>query len=374
MGMNRLKFLARMWQGRISRRDVMRSAAAFGIGMTLMPTRSRAEEQLTVMEWSGYDQPDFFKSYVDKHGSPPAFSIFANEDEALQKVRSGFNADAVHPCTYSVGYFVEAGLTKPIDTARLSHWKDVFEPLKVGNGVVVGGNVVMIPADWGNSGIAYRTDLVEPDFAANESWGIFTDDRYEGKLSMSDTEAAAEIVGLLLGYDKKKIFEMSDAELEATRPLLEKIVRNSRFLWKDNTEINQALASGEIVAAYAWNETVKSLKEQGVPIKYAEPKEGIFTWLCGMTLLNTGKADEGAAYDFLDAWLSPETGKYMIEAYGYGHSNRKSFEIADPAQVAALGISDPVKHLDNGILFQPVESARNAKYIKLWEEVKALKQ
>jgi hypothetical protein len=89
MGMNRLKFIDRMSQGRISRRDVMRSAAAFGIGMTLLPTRSRAEEQLTVMEWSGYDQPEFFKSYVDKHGSPPAFSIFANEDEALQKVRSG---------------------------------------------------------------------------------------------------------------------------------------------------------------------------------------------------------------------------------------------------------------------------------------------
>ncbi len=32
--MNRVKFIDRMSQGRISRRDVMRSAAAFGIGMT----------------------------------------------------------------------------------------------------------------------------------------------------------------------------------------------------------------------------------------------------------------------------------------------------------------------------------------------------
>lgn len=372
--MNRVKFIDRMSQGRVSRRDVMRSAAAFGVGMTFMSSRSRADEPLTVMEWSGYDQPDFFKSYVDKYGSPPAFSIFANEDEALQKVRSGFNADAVHPCTYSVGYFVEAGLTKPIDTSRLSHWNDVFDPLKTANGVVVKGDVVMVPADWGNSGIAYRTDLVEPDYATNESWNIFTDDRYQGKVSMSDTEVAAEIAGLLLGYDRKKIFEMSDAELEATRPLLEKIVRNSRFLWKDNTEIAQGLASGEIVAAYAWNETVKTLKEQGIPVKYADAKEGVFTWLCGMTLLNTGKASEAAAYDFLDAWLSPETGKFMIESYGYGHSNRKAFDIADPKKIADLGISDPIKHLNNGILLAPVESSRNAKYIKLWEEVKALKQ
>jgi len=372
--MNRVKFIDRMSQGRISRRDVMRSAAAFGVGMTLMPTRSRAEEQLTVMEWSGYDQPDFFKSYVEKHGAPPAFSIFANEDEALQKVRGGFNADAVHPCTYSVGFFVEAGLTKPIDTARLSHWNDVFEPLKTVGGVVVKDNVVMVPADWGNSGIAYRTDLVEADYAANESWSIFTDDRYAGRVAMTDNEVVLEIVGLLLGYDPKRLFEMSDEELAATRTMAEKIVKNARFLWKDTTEVNQALASGEIVAAYAWNETVKSLSAQGLPVKYAQPKEGIFTWLCGLTLLNTGKADESAAYDFLDAWLSPETGKFMIESYGYGHSNRKSFEVADPKAVAALGITDPIAHINNGIFFLPVESARNAKYVKLWEELKVIKQ
>ena len=72
-------------------------------------------------------------------------------------------------------------------------------------------------------------------------------------------------------------------------------MKNARFLWKDPTEINQALASGEIVAAYAWNETPKTLKEQGIPAAYAIPKEGIFTWLCGLTLHSTGKASKEAA-------------------------------------------------------------------------------
>ncbi len=81
-------------------------------------------------------------------------------------------------------------------------------------------------------------------------------------VAMTDTTWWREIAGLLLGYDKQKIFEMTDAELEATRPLVEKVVKNARFLWKDPTEINQALASGEIVAAYAWNETPKTLKSR----------------------------------------------------------------------------------------------------------------
>lgn len=371
--MNRVKFIDRMSQGRVSRRDAMRAAAAFGVGMMVMPKRSLAAENITVMEWSGYELPEYYPAYAAKHPDLPNFSFFANEDEALQKVRGGFNADIMHPCTYSVTPFVEAGIAKPIDTARLSNWNDVFEPLKT-TGTVIDGNVVMVPADWGISSIAYRTDLVEPDFLENESWSIFTDERYEGRLSMSDTDATLQIAGLLLGYDRNKIHEMTDEEMEATRPLVEKMVKYSRFLWTDNTEAMQALGSGEVVAMYAWNEVAKTLGEQGIPVKFANPKEGRFTWLCGLTLLNTGKGDEALAYDFLDAWLSPETGKYMIEQVGYGHSNRKAFEQADPAAVAALGITDPVAYLQDGILFQPIESVRQQKMIKMWEELKALKQ
>jgi spermidine/putrescine transport system substrate-binding protein len=370
--MNRLKFIDRMASGRVTRRDMMRSAAAFGVGLTLLPTQARAADPLTILEWSGYDAPDYYPAYIQKHGAPPAFSIFANEEEALQKVRAGFNADAIHPCTYSVGRFVDAGLVSPIDTAKLSNWKDIFPTLQTGQGVVADGKLIMAPADWGNSSIAYRPDLVEADYAANESWTIFTDDKYAGRVSMNDSEVAVEVAGLILGLGPKKIFEMTDDELAQVKPIVEKIVKNSRFLWKDPTEITQALASGEVVAAYAWNDAIKNLKGQGIPAAYARPKEGIFTWLCGMTLLNTGKGDVAAAHDFVDAWLSPETGKFLIEGSGYGHSNVKSFALADPEAVKNMGIVDPIKHLDNGILFQPLSSETTTKYLKMLEDTKAL--
>ena len=63
-----------------------------------------------------------------------------------------------------------------------------------------------------------------------------------------------------------------------------------------------------------------------------------------------------------------EFGAVRVRAFG-----NYSFQIADPKQIAALGIADPVKHLEEGIFLEAVESKRQAKYIKLWEEVKALK-
>ncbi|MEX2648822.1 MAG: hypothetical protein WD673_07395 [Alphaproteobacteria bacterium] len=109
-----------------------------------------------------------------------------------------------------------------------------------------------------------------------------------------------------------------------------------------------------------------------MPVKYAVPKEGIFTWLCGLSALNTGEGDPALVHDFIDAWLAPEAGKFLIESYGYGHSNKKAFEIAAPEAIAALGFpADPSQMLADCILFQPLPGELNDKYINLFNDVKA---
>ena len=372
--MKRIKYIDKLSRGRISRREMLAGAAAFGVGVTVLPRFPRAAETLTVMEWASYETPDHYQSYMAKYGQEPSFSLFSTEEEALAKVRAGYSADVMHPCNYSVDMFVDAGLAVPIDTARLSNWKDVFPALQTAEGTMRGGHVVMAPADWGNSSIAYRPDLVGDDFKKNESWSIFFDDKYAGRVSMADLDLTFTIAAMVNGKTYEESYNMRGEQLAAMKAMAEKAVKTSRFLWSDATTLNQALASGEIVAGYAWNDTIKFLSGEGVDIAYAKPKEGYFTWFCGLTLLSTGKADLNMAYDFIDAWLSPETGKLMIEDSGYGHANMKSFEVADQAMVKAMGITDPVEHMKSAILFKPVSTDSLAEQAQAWAEVKALKQ
>ena len=86
------------------------------------------------------------------------------------------------------------------------------------------------------------------------------------------------------------------------------------------------------------------------------PKEGILNWLCGLSITNIGTGDDDLVHEYLDAWISPEAGKFLLDDYGYGHSNRLTFEIADPKKVADLGFpSDPIEMLNDGIMFQPYD-------------------
>jgi spermidine/putrescine-binding protein len=101
------------------------------------------------------------------------------------------------------------------------------------------------------------------------------------------------------------------------------------------------------------------------------PKEGILTWVCGVMMLRDGPGDEQAAYDMIDAMLAPESGQWLIENYGYGHSNAKSFDRVAPERLAELGISSPKTLFEQGIFFEAIPPATRQKYITMFEEVKA---
>ena len=374
MAKNRI--VEKITSGTMTRRDMNKALASVGLGLATMPVWMHAAQAGTgtkplVFEWSGYEIPDLFPEYIEKHGEPPDFAFFADEDEALQKIRGGFEADLTHPCTDTMRKWVDSGIISPIDSSRLSHWGDVFPVLQTFEGVVLDGEVVMIPLDWGNSSVLFRTDLAE-EYVGEESWNILFDERYKGRLSMYDSDSAVVVAGLALGYGTD-VWKMTDAQIAECRKMLEKQVKLVRFYWNDQTEAENALATGEIVAMYAWNDAYIRLKNEGIPVKYMKPKEGILTWLCGLVKLNTGQGDEDLMYDFLDAWLSPESGKWMIEEYGYGHSNQKAFDLVDPQTLVDLGFdTDPAAMLTSGHIFSLIPPDIYQKYIEMFEEVKAL--
>ena len=143
-----------------------------------------------------------------------------------------------------------------------------------------------------------------------------------------------------------------------------------RFYWSDNSEVEQALASGEIVAGWGWNDTYARLKAEGVPVAFGVPKEGIRTWVCGLVMHSeTEHAD--AAYDLINAMTSPEAGAYIITEWGFGHSNRKAFEEVDAETLQAQGLSTPDVFLSEGVMYNPMDPVIEHEYYELFESVKA---
>lgn len=363
--------------GDMTRREFSKTLAAVGLTTALMPMvpgKANAAGKINYFTWGGYDDPAFFQNFVEKHGAAPDYSFFASEDEGLAKVRSGFKPTIGHPCSDTFPRWVRAGITQGMDKSRLEHWDDLWPELSNLNAQYDGdGNVLFAPFDWGNSSVAFRTDLA-PEYVDNHSWKILFDPKYSGRVATYNAAVGqSAVAGLVLGHTGKSLFAPNDEEIAAIRALIKEQQPHIRFYWDDQTTAEQGLASGELVATYAWNEAPVRLKRQGLPVEYMNPKEGILFWVCGLTALNSdyGGGDQDAMYDMVNEMQSPEVGKYVFEEWGYGHSNKKAAEIADPEILKEVNLSNPKEMMEGGVFFQDVPDDINAKLQAMFEEVKA---
>lgn len=366
--------IAALRNGKLSRRDLNRALAAVGLSFAVMPLTargSRAAGEFTFFTWGGYDVPDAAPQYVAKHGGPPNFSIFASEEEALQKMLAGFNPDLMHPCSYNIKRWKDAGILQPIDVSRVPEYENIWERFRTIPETSFDGKAYFIPWDAGLSSVLYRTDMVDAADVADPSWGLLFNEKYKGKLSMYDTDTTfIEIAARVRGWYKDYL-HLSDEQLAEIKTMLIKQRDLMKFYWSDQTQLEQAVQAGEIVAAYAWSGSVAQLKKQGVPIDYLTPKEGILGYSCGLVRHAKAPGDEQAAYDFINAMLDPESGKWLMESAGYFHSNRRTYKVVDPKVLSEMGASDPEATFAALSIDPEPDEPYRSKYIELVNNVKA---
>jgi spermidine/putrescine transport system substrate-binding protein len=360
-------------EGKLSRRKFTQGLLAAGVAMSTMPLTARraaaSGDQATFFTWGGYDIPELFGEYQAKHDALPNFSVFGGSEEALTKIRGGFVIDVTHPCNQDLPRWVSSGLFQPIDPSRLSNWGDVMPSLvDLPGNDAQSGNIWLAPFDWGQTSITYRTDLFEVE--GEESWDMLWDARYANQLgSLASGNEAWWCGALKAGVDFEEIatdenFEKVAAVMREQRPLI-------RTYTDDTTTLEQALASGEMVAAMTWNASAALLRSEGVPVKFAAPKEGAVTWVCGL-MVHKDAPNLDLAYDVIDSMLSVDAGKFIIGDYGYGHSNAKSFEDFDSDTLAELGLSkNPTEILQAGHKQRPQSQEWESKMNETFENIKA---
>ncbi|MBT3214811.1 MAG: extracellular solute-binding protein [Deltaproteobacteria bacterium] len=328
-----------------------------------------ADKDLVVFDWSGYEDPNFFQSYIKQHGDSPTFAYFADEEEAFQKIRAGFRADLAHPCSQSVVKWRESGIIEPIDTSRLKNWSKVISNFRNMEGFYAEGKQWVVPVDWGSTAMTYRTDKVSKADAS--TLRSFVDPKYMGRVSIGDNVDDAYALGYLaIGITDWN--KSTDADFKAASNFLREVHKNVRTYWQDGAGLRQLMASGEVLIAWAWNETATTMSAEGhlVAMK-RDTAEGSSTWVCGYVNMVNGPGSEDKLYDFLDSWLEDKTAEYLVTQWGYGHSNGVAMNSLGAETLAGLGFGSIESYSKNTLWQAPVNSKLREKMIKEFELIKA---
>ncbi|MEO0861060.1 MAG: ABC transporter substrate-binding protein [Pseudomonadota bacterium] len=325
-----------------------------------------AAAELTVFEYSGYERPAYHTQYTEKHGQSPDFAFLGDEEEAFQKLSSGFTAPGLtHICAGSVTKFVDSGIVEPWDTARIPTFGDLNGDL-TGTDVLADSEVYFIPTDYGSTAIAYNADEVPAEDVA--SLDVFLNPKYQGRVSLPDNVDDA----YALAYLATGTTDWSNATEEqftAASDWLRQAHANLRTYWVDPAELAQLLASGEVLVSWAWNETLPTMAAQDFPIGFQrEAAEGSSLWVCGYVNMAESDSDETLVYDYLNAILDPSSTQALMDA-GFGHSNQAAFaeQVTEDEQIAGgLGpINVPV------LAQLPMDGELREKQATTFERIKA---
>ncbi|PLL11665.1 polyamine ABC transporter substrate-binding protein [Tabrizicola sp. TH137] len=325
-----------------------------------------ADPEMVVFDWAGWEMDGVLTEYVAKHGQKPTYSFFADDDEAFQKVSSGFKSDVTHPCVASLPRYREADLIEPWDTSKIPEFANLNPAFLESPYVTDDGGVWFIPTDYAYTAIAYNTTEVPAEDVA--SLQVFTNPKYAGRISLPDNSddvwALAFLATGLTSWDN-----VTDEQFQAAADWLRSVHPNVRAYWADPAELSQLMATGEVLVAWSWNDGVALLQDEGFPVGFnRSPAEGASTWYCGYVNMKDAPGSEDKAYDFINSMLAHGSAQTFLDELGYAHANNAAMaNIPEDAQKAAF--IDPVT---TTLLAQtPVTAEARERKIQEFENIKA---
>jgi spermidine/putrescine transport system substrate-binding protein len=336
------------------------------LALALAAPARAADPEMIVFDWASFQNEDLVADYVAKHGTGPTFALFGDDDEAFQKVSSGFKVDVVHPCSQMVSKYRDAGLIEPWDVSRIPEFANIA-PRFLNSAIYKDdAGVWYIPTDYAYTAIAWNATELKPEDVA--SLNVFIDPRFAGRVSLPDnTDDVWSLALLATGVTDWTT--TTEEQFQAAAAWLRQAHANVRAYWTDPSELAQLMASGEVLVAWSWNDVVPILRADGFNVGFQrQAAEGAASFFCGYVNMKDAPGSEDKAYDFINAWLSHPTAKVLLETVGYAHANDAAMAEISAEELAA----GEVNPIDTTLLAQtPLDPALRDRMLQEFELIKS---
>lgn len=331
---------------------------------------AKQEPTLSLLVWEGYADPSFIHPFELSHHCKVEASYMGSDDELVAKLRGGSasNYDVISPSSDVAASIARSGLVIPLDLSRIPSYQQLSPKLRSLPLVRIGNQVFGVPFQWGPNPLLYDTTVFPkpPD-----SWSVFWDPKYKGKISVWDDLSTLYMAAQILGYDRPNpdhLYNLSDAELANVKQKLLALKPNIRKIWSTGGELTNLFENHEIVAAMGWPLMTNQLRKARFPIGETIPKENTTGWIDHL-MITSASEHKALAEDFLEYMVEAKTQKAISDVTGYGPANPHAGDFMTPQEKQSLHLDDVDAYMARIYFWEDVP--RRAKYIEIWNEVKA---
>ncbi|HLV86006.1 MAG TPA: ABC transporter substrate-binding protein [Candidatus Sulfotelmatobacter sp.] len=331
---------------------------------------SKKTPALNLLVWEGYADPSFVQGFEEQHHCKVSASYMGSSDELMAKLRGGSagNYDVISPSSDVAASIAQAGLAVPLDLSKIPSYGQLSPQLTSLPLVRVKEQVFGVPFMWGPDPIIYDTTAFP---APPDSWSVFWDPKYKGKISVWDDLSTVYMAAQVLGFDKpdpSQLYNLTDEQLEAVKKKLLELKPNVRKMWSTGGELTNLFENHEIVIAMGWPLNTADLKKANFPVGETIPKENTTGWIDHL-MITAGSENKDLAYEFLEYMVQAKTQKLVTDKTHYVPANPQAGQFMTAEEVKALHLDDVNGYQKHIYFWQNVP--RRAKYNEIWNDVKA---
>jgi spermidine/putrescine-binding protein len=330
----------------------------------------KKEASLSLLVWEGYADEAFVRAFEESYHCKVSASYMGSSDELVAKLRGGSasNYDVISPSSDVAASIARAGLAAPLDLSKLPAYSQLSARLRDLPLVKANGQVFGVPFMWGPNPLLYDTSAIAqpPD-----SWAVFWDPKYKGKISVWDDLSTVYMAAQILGYDKpdpSQLYNLSDEQLAAVKKKLIELKPNIRKMWSTGGELTNLFQNHEVVLAMGWPLNTNDLRKSNFPIGETIPKENTTGWIDHLMITSASNQKE-LANAFLEYMIEAKTQKLVADRTHYTPANPGASQFLSAEEMKGLNLDNPDAYMQRIYFWQDVP--RRAKYNEIWNEVKA---
>jgi spermidine/putrescine transport system substrate-binding protein len=276
------------------------------------------EKELNIYNWSDYIAEDTVPNFEKEFGVKVTYDTYESNEEMVAKLQAGASGyDIVVPSGYIVPVLLATDLATPLSKQYLTNWKNIA-PIFV-NPVFDPDNAHSVPWQWGTTGFAYRKDKIK---TPPESWAVFLDKQYKGKMTQMDDER--DVIGSWLRYRGHSLNSTNPQELAAAKT--DAVAAKKNLKAYISAPVKGQLISGDVWIAQLWNGDTAQAKVEQPNLEYVLPKEGCTIWADNL-MIPRSAPHKRAAHEFMNYILRPEVGAGVSNTTGYGTPNAEALKL-----------------------------------------------
>ncbi len=328
----------------------------------LLPLTGFAQDKvLHIYNWSEYLNPDLITAFEEQYDCRVKQDYFDSNEALYAKLKAGAGGyDLIFPSSYMVSIMAEQGMLQELNHDLIPNLKHIDRSfLKLTEDRDMKYSVQYMV---GSTGIGYIDGRVEMD---EPSWAIFANEEYAGRMTLLND--MREVIGAALKYLGYSLNTTDEAQLDEAAEVA--IAWKKNIAKYESEQYKNGLVSLEFLVSQGYSGDVMQGMEENEDIAYVIPKEGTSLYSDDMAI-PVGAENAELAHAFINFLHEPENAASNTDFVWYLCPNTASYEF----------LSEEVKE-DPAVFLDPEVVAKsevirdlgeeNAKYVKVWDRIKA---